>query len=69
MHLYKLTQTGQSLSNSTNGANSIIWAIIYKLRDMSPATSDQIADQLGIQEREVLGSLALLKRRKIVEEA
>ena len=68
MHIYMLTNLGKRLARSTRNPNTNAWRIVHYLDSVGHSTPDQIASSTGVEEGEVSGILAKLKRKGIVKE-
>jgi len=68
MHIYQLTPRGKAIAQSTTGANTINWRVIYALDRLNYATPEQISLQTEIGVNDIATSLIILRRKGIVGE-
>ncbi len=68
MKIYTLTQLGRRLARSTSNPDTVNWKIVHYLDGAGHSTPDQMASYTGLEGGEIASSLAMLRRRKIVQE-
>jgi len=68
MHIYQLTQLGHRLARTTNNPDTTNWRVLHEMDKLDYATTDQLVIATGLEENEITGAVAVLKRKQLIQE-